>query len=338
MPVSEHAVAIVSAGRIARLHAENIVSRVARLRLVAVADPLTGARESLAGETGSEAVADWTKLLERADVEALLLCSPSGLHAEQIEAAAAAGKHMFCEKPIAADVASADRAVAAAERAGITLQVGYNRRFDRNFAAVREAVATGRIGQPVIVRITSRDPEPSPRSYLETSPGLFVDTTTHDLDLARFVAGAEIVEVSAYAAALVSDEVRELGHVDTAITIVRFDSGTLGAIDNCWVSRYGYDQRLEVHGSEGMVRAENEVLNTTALADGEGFHSPPLPHFFLDRYAPAYVRELEAFADALEGAPVRVSGRDGREALAAALAAQRSVEEGRPVRPAEVAG
>jgi myo-inositol 2-dehydrogenase/D-chiro-inositol 1-dehydrogenase len=335
--VGDHAVALVGAGRIARLHAENIASRVARLRLVAVADPLAEARDSLARDMGCEPVAEWHELLERPDVEAVLLCSPSGLHAEQIEEAAAAGKHVFSEKPVAADVASADRAVAAAERAGIVLQVGYNRRFDRNFAAVREAVEAGRVGRPVIVRITSRDPEPSPRSYLETSPGLFVDTTTHDLDLARFVAGAEIVEVSAYADTLVSDEVRELGHVDTAITTVRFDSGALAAIDNCWVSSYGYDQRLEVHGSEGMVRAENELRSTTSVADAEGFHAPPLPHFFLDRYAPAYVRELEAFADALEGAPVRVTGRDGREALAAALAAQRSAREGRPVRLEETA-
>ena len=335
--MSDHGVALVGAGRIARLHAENVASGVSRLRLVAVADPLAEARDSLARDAGCEPVAEWRELLERPDVEAVLLCSPSGLHAEQIEEAAAAGKHVFSEKPVAADVASADQAVAAAERAGIVLQVGYNRRFDRNFAAVREAVESGRVGRPVIVRITSRDPEPSPRSYLETSPGLFVDTTTHDLDLARFVAGAEIVEVSAYADTLVSDVVRELGHFDTAITTVRFDSGALAAIDNCWVSTYGYDQRLEVHGSEGMVRAENEVRSTTAVANAEGFQAPPLPHFFLDRYAPAFVRELEAFADALEGAPVRVTGRDGREALAAGLAAQRSAREGRPVRLEEPA-
>jgi myo-inositol 2-dehydrogenase / D-chiro-inositol 1-dehydrogenase len=322
----------VGAGRIARLHAENLAGRLPRLRLVAVADPAPGVAAALAGAAGCEALEDWRELLERRDVEALLLCSPSGLHPEQIVAAAGAGKHVFCEKPIAPDVRAADRAVAAANAAGIVLQVGYNRRFDRSFAAVREAVASGRVGRPVIVRVTARDPEPSPRDYLEHTPGLFVDTTTHDLDLVRFVTGAEIVEVAARAASLVAEETRELALVDTAVTTAVLDSGALAVIDNCWLSRYGYDQRLEVHGTEGMVEARNEVRDTTVVADANGFHAPVLPHFFLDRYAPAFVRELEAFADALEGAPVPVTGYDGRQALAAALAAMRSADEGRVVR------
>jgi myo-inositol 2-dehydrogenase/D-chiro-inositol 1-dehydrogenase len=330
--VGEHRVALVGAGRIARLHAENVAAQVHRLRLVAIADPAAGVASALAAEFGGAALDDWRELLERDDVDALLLCSPSRLHPEQIAAAAEAGKHVFCEKPIAADVAAADRAVAAADAAGIVLQVGYNRRFDRSFAALREAVAGGRVGKPVIVRVTARDPEPPVRSYLEHTPGLFVDTTSHDLDLIRFVTRAEIVEVGARAASLVSEDARELGLVDTAVTTVVLDSGALGSIDDCWRSSYGYDQRLEVHGTEGMVEARNEVQNATVVADATGFHAPTLPYFFLERYAAAFVRELEAFADALEGAPVAVTGRDGRQALAAALAAVRSAEERRVVR------
>jgi myo-inositol 2-dehydrogenase / D-chiro-inositol 1-dehydrogenase len=334
--VGEHRVALVGAGRIARLHAENAVAHVPRLRLVAVADPAPGLASTLAGEVGAEAVDDWREVLARDDVDAVLLCSPSRLHPEQIVAAAEAGKHVFCEKPIAAEVAAADRAVAAAEAAGIALQVGYNRRFDRSFAAVRDAVAGGRIGSPVLVRVTSRDPEPPSRAYLESTPGLFVDTTSHDLDLVRFVTGAEIVEVAARAVSLVSADARELGLADTAVTTVVLDSGALAAIDNCWLSAYGYDQRLEVHGTEGMVDARNEVRHEAVVADAAGFHAPTLPYFFLERYAPAFVRELEAFADALDGAPVPVTGHDGRQALAAAIAAMRSAAEGRVVRLEDV--
>jgi myo-inositol 2-dehydrogenase / D-chiro-inositol 1-dehydrogenase len=330
--VEEHRVALVGAGRIARLHASNAAAHVPRLRLVAVADPAPGAASALAAELDADAVDDWRELLARSDVEALLLCSPSGLHPEQIVAAAEAGKHVFCEKPIAADVAAADRAVAAATAAGVVLQVGYNRRFDRSFAAVHDAVAGGRVGSPVLVRVTSRDPEPPSRTYLASTPGLFVDTTSHDLDLVRFVTGAEIVEVGARGATLVSGDARDFGLADTAVTTVVLDNGAVGAIDNCWLSSYGYDQRLEVHGTAGMVQAHNEQQNATVAADADGFHAPTLPYFFLERYAPAFVRELEAFADALEGAPVLISGRDGRQALAAALAARRSAEEGRFVR------
>jgi myo-inositol 2-dehydrogenase / D-chiro-inositol 1-dehydrogenase len=170
------------------------------------------------------------------------------------------------------------------------------------------------------------------RSYLEGTPGIFVDTTSHDLDLVRFVTGAEIVEVGARAASLVSDDARELGLADTAATTVVLDTGAIAAIDNCWYSSYGYDQRLEVHGTAGMVQAQNEQQDATLVADAAGFHAPPLPYFFLERYAPAFVRELEAFADALDGAPVAITGRDGRQALAAAIAATRSAREGRFVR------
>ena len=330
--MGEHRVALVGAGRIARLHAENVAASVTRLRLVAVADPAAGAAAALAADFGGYPVDDWRQLLDRDDVDALVLCSPSAIHPEQIAAAAEAGKHVFCEKPIAADVESADRAVAAAEAAGIMLQIGYNRRFDHSFASVRNTVATGRIGKPVIVRITARDPEPPPRAYLEHTPGLLVDTTSHDLDLVRFVTGSDIVEVTARTASLVSADAAAFGLADTAVTTVVLDSGALGVIDNCWLSTYGYDQRLEVHGTEGMVEARNEVQNRTVIADAAGFHAPTLPYFFLERYAPAFVRELDAFADALDGAPVAITGWDGRQALAAAVAAKRSAEEDRIVR------
>jgi myo-inositol 2-dehydrogenase/D-chiro-inositol 1-dehydrogenase len=322
-----HRVAVVGAGRIGRLHAANL-SRVPGLELVAMADPEPGE---------GVAVADWRELLGRADVDAVVIGSPSAEHADQIVAFAGAGKHVFCEKPLATDLASADHAVAAAGEAGIVLQVGYNRRFDRNFAAVREAVASGRVGRPLIVRITARDPEPPPPSYLEgRGPDtLFVDTTSHDLDLVRFVTGEDIVEVSARGAALL--ETGAAGMVDTAVTTAVTTSGTLASIDNTWRAAYGYDQRLEVHGTEGTAQAGNERRDTTTFADRAGLHRPPPPYFFLDRYAESFVTELHAFAAALDGAPVAVTGRDGRAALAAAQAAALSAAESRIVRLGELA-
>ena len=172
----------------------------------------------------------------------------------------------------------------------MVLQVGYNRRFDANFRAAREAVEDGRIGHPWLLRISSRDPAPPPADYLPLSGGLFLDTTSHDFDLARFLVGAEIVELQATAAALADPHAKEIGDVDTAVVTLVFDNGAIGAIDNCRVSAYGYDQRVEVHGSTGMVRADNELSTTVTVADADGFHAPTLPHFYLDRYGAAFKR------------------------------------------------
>ena len=278
-------------------------------------------------------VADWRELLDRADVDAVALCSPSALHADQVVAFAEAGKHVFCEKPLATDLASADRALAAADAAGIVLQVGYNRRFDRSYAAVRAAVADGRVG-PAADRARHR-PRPGAAAAVPTSTGrgpetIFVDTTSHDLDLVRFVTGEDIAEVSARGSVLL--DTGAPGMVDTAVTTVLTESGTLATIDNTWRSAYGYDQRLEVHGTEGTALAGNERVDATTFADGAGLHAPPPPYFFLDRYAQSFVAELESFAAALDGAPVAVTGRDGRAALAAAQAAALSAAESRIVR------
>ena len=325
-----HAVGLIGAGKVARVHAAN-AARIADLRLVAVADVVEQAALAFASEAGCEAT-DPQSLLSRADVDAVLVTAPPDTHAELVVAAAEAGKHVFCEKPLAQNLADARRAADACAAAGVILQVGYNRRFDQNFRDVRDAVRDGRVGEPWLLRISSRDPAPPPADYLPRSGGLFVDTTSHDFDLARFVLGAEIVEVSARAASLADPNAAAIGDVDTAVVTVGFSNGALGAIDNCRVSPYGYDQRLEVHGSLGLAQAANETAATTTLADAAGFHAPPLPHFYLDRYGPAFARELESFAAALSGAPVEVGGTDGVAAVAAAEAARRSLNEARVVR------
>jgi myo-inositol 2-dehydrogenase / D-chiro-inositol 1-dehydrogenase len=331
-----HSVGIVGAGKIARVHGAN-AAVLDGLRIGAVADVDPAYARGLAEELGSDVAASVDELLARDDVEAVLITTPPTTHAELVEAAAAAGKHVFCEKPLAQNLEDAARAASACEQSGVVLQVGYNRRFDANFRAARAAVEDGRIGRPWLLRISSRDPAPPPADYLPLSGGLFLDTTSHDFDLARFLVGAEIVELTATAAALADPHAKEIGDVDTAIVTLVFDNGAIGAIDNCRVSAYGYDQRVELHGSTGMVRADNELSTTVTVADAEGFHAPTLPHFYLDRYGAAFKRELESFARALDGDAPAVSGRDGVAAVAAAIAARRALDEQRTVRLDEVA-
>ena len=330
-----HSIGIIGAGRIARVHAANAVL-LDELRVVAVADVEPDAARAIADELGCDVAADADELLARDDVEAVLITTPPATHADLVVAAANAGKHVFCEKPLAQTVVEAKRAAAACEQAGVLLQVGYNRRFDENFRAVHEAVRGGRIGEPWILRISSRDPEPPPPTYLPVSGGLFLDTTSHDFDLARFVLGADIVEIAARATSLADQHAKEIGDVDTAVVSLVFSNGAIGAIDNCRSSKYGYDQRLEVHGSEGMAQAANEAGSSVVIADAAGFHTAPLKHFYMDRYAPAFLRELESFARALDGAEPEVTGRDGLAAVVAATAALRAVREDRVVRIDEV--
>jgi myo-inositol 2-dehydrogenase/D-chiro-inositol 1-dehydrogenase len=295
------------------MHAANAAR--AGLEVARVADARADAAAELAAAVGAR-VGE-----ELAALDGVLVCSPPDTHVEAVLRAAEAGVHVFCEKPLAPDLAGCDTAIDACERAGVVLQVGFQRRFDGSFRALREAVESGRVGEPVLLRASSRDPYEPPPTY---GTEIFVDSTIHDLDLARFLLGSQIVEVSARTGSLATPDPQ----ADTAVTTVVFASGALAAIDNCLQSAYGYDQRVEIHGTAGMVAAGNEQAITAVVADAEGFHAPVLPHFFLERYGLAYVRELEAFAAAIEGAPVPVDGHDGRAALAAALAAQRSAEQG----------
>jgi myo-inositol 2-dehydrogenase / D-chiro-inositol 1-dehydrogenase len=312
-------IGLIGAGKVARVHAANL-ARIEGARLVAVADVLPEAARGLAEEVGCDALESADALLARDDVEAVLVTTPPDTHAELIQAAAAAGKHLFCEKPLATSLADARAAVEAAERAGVLLQIGYNRRFDPSFRTVRDEVKRGDIGRPLLLRISSRDPEPPPAAYLPHSGGVFLDTTSHDLDLARFVLDAELTEVAARGASLVDEHAAAMGDVDTLVVALAFSNGAFGAIDNCRRSAYGYDQRLEVHGTEGLAQAENVPAN-----------------FYTDRYEDAFRLELESFVRALDGAELEVSGRDGLAAVAAAEAARRSLDEARVVRLEEVA-
>jgi myo-inositol 2-dehydrogenase/D-chiro-inositol 1-dehydrogenase len=331
-------IGVIGVGRIGRMHAELVARRIPGAALDAVYDPYAQAARRVGDELGPHVAASVEEILER-DLDAVAICSSADTHVELILAAARAGKAVFCEKPVSLELAELDRALNAVQEAGIPFQIGFNRRFDPAHASVREAVRSGEIGEPHLVRISSRDPEPPPLAYVKTSGGLFLDMMIHDFDMARFVTGSEVVEVFARGAARVEPSFAEAGDVDTALVLLVHADGCLTAIDNSRRAAYGYDQRVEVFGSAGMAASENPLAHTGVLTSARGTLRPPLPHFFLERYIPSYELEWEAFVAAVQsGSPPPVSLEDARAPLVIGLAAWRSLREGRPVRIDEVAG
>ncbi|HSJ58161.1 MAG TPA: inositol 2-dehydrogenase [Anaerolineae bacterium] len=331
-------VGVIGAGRIGRVHAENLVYRMPEARLAGVSDVFVEAAERLAGELGGvPAYQDPRRILDDPDVDAVLICSSTDTHAPLIEQAAQAGKQIFCEKPIALELAAIDRALAAADEAGVKLQIGFNRRFDPNFGRVHDLVAAGEVGTPHLLRITSRDPAPPPIAYVRVSGGIFLDMMIHDFDMARFLMPGEVESVYAAAAVLVDPAIGEAGDVDTAIVTLHFDDGSIGAIDNSRQAVYGYDQRVEVFGSGGSVSADNAYPNTVMLGNAHRVQRDLPLNFFMDRYVESYVRELRAFISAvLDDVPPPVTGHDGRVPVVIGYAAKKSVAEGRPVKLSEV--
>jgi len=329
---------IIGAGRIGQLHLDNVVRHIPEATVVALADiAIDHARTVAAERKVPNVYSDPTEILESPDVDAVLICSSTDTHARFIKAAAKAGKHAFCEKPIALDLPTIDGAVAAAEKAGIALQIGFNRRFDPNFLEARRQVSDGAVGDVHLLRITSRDPGPPPIEYVKVSGGLFLDMTIHDFDMARYMVGDEVEEVYAVGGVLVDPMIGEVGDIDTAVVTLQFRNGAIGVIDNSREAVYGYDQRVEVFGSAGMVSVVNPKPHTAVHSGREGDSAPPLLHFFLERYAQSFVAELRAFVEAASGrGEVPVTGADGRAPVVMALAAQQSLREGRPVRLSEI--
>jgi myo-inositol 2-dehydrogenase/D-chiro-inositol 1-dehydrogenase len=326
-------VGLIGAGRIGRVHAENLAYRIPEANLVAVSDIFVEAAERLAAELRAAASQDHRRILEDERVDAVLICSSTDTHAQFIEDAAEAGKQVFCEKPIALDLGKIDSALATAERAGVKLQIGFNRRFDPNFRRVQEIVAAGEIGEPHILRITSRDPAPPPIEYVRVSGGIFLDMTIHDFDMARFLIGREVESVYAAGDVLVDPAIGEAGDVDTAVITLRFAGGALGVIDNSRKAVYGYDQRVEVFGSSGVVSADNAYPNTVQIGDTRHVHRDLPLNFFMDRYTESYVNEMRAFVECIvHDTPPPVTGLDGRIPVVMGYAAKKSLAEGRPVR------
>ena len=332
-------IAVIGAGRIGKIHAENIAYSIPRAKLEAVADVMmTPEMEGWAKGLGARLVTkDVNAVLADKDIDAVIICSSTDTHADLTIAAAKAGKHVFCEKPVDLSVAKVKAALGAVKAAKVKMQVGFNRRFDHNFRKVRELALAGSVGDVHVVKITSRDPAPPPPAYVKVSGGIFLDMMIHDFDMARFQAGSEVVEVFAAGSVLVDPEIGKAGDVDTAIVTLKFANGAIGVIDNSRKAAYGYDQRVEVFGSKGAAQAENDAESTVRLSNEAGVTSEKPLYFFLERYKNAFIDEMKSFVAAiLEGKPTEVTGEDGLKDLLVGLAAKKSLAEGRPVRIEEV--
>jgi myo-inositol 2-dehydrogenase/D-chiro-inositol 1-dehydrogenase len=331
-------VGIIGAGRIGKLHAEHLAYRVPGANIIAIADIFLEAAEKCAADFQiPSAVRDYREIMENPDIEAVIICSSTDTHARMIEEAAAAGKHIFCEKPIDFDLARIDRALEAVDKTGVKLQVGFNRRFDPNFKHVREMVAAGKIGTSHILRITSRDPGPPPIEYIKVSGGIFLDMTIHDFDMARYLIGDEVSEIYAAGGVMVDPEIGKAGDIDTAVITLLFENGTIGTIDNSRKAVYGYDQRVEVFGSEGMVAVSNNTPDTAVYSNEEGVHSSLPLFFFVERYTESYVAEMKEFIECIQQDKTpSVTGIDGRIPVVMGYAAIKSYEENRPVKLGEI--
>jgi len=320
-------IAVIGAGRIGRIHAHNIAAH-AGATVAGIVDPDTAAAERLAAECAAPVIS----LDQAFAAEAVLIGSPTPTHADYIERAAAAGQAVFCEKPIHLSAERVRTCLETVRRAGIPLMIGFNRRFDPSFNTLRARLAGGEIGRLELLTIVSRDPGPPPISYVKSSGGLFRDMMIHDLDMARFLLGEEPVEVYAAASCLVDPAIAAAGDVDTAAVTLRTASGAICQINNSRRATYGYDQRIEAHGSLGMLRAGNMTATTVEHAGTQGYTTEPALPFFLERYAAAYRAELDAFITAVAAhrAPAP-TGDDGLRALLLADAATESVRTGQPV-------
>jgi myo-inositol 2-dehydrogenase/D-chiro-inositol 1-dehydrogenase len=318
------------AGRIGAIHAENI-ARHPNARLQAIVDVDPPAAERLASRHGA-VVATQAEVLADPAIDAVVIASSTDTHAELVEAAARAGKAVLCEKPLDLDRRRAEACLVVVAECRVPLMVGFNRRFDPHFARLERQLRDGRIGRVELLSITSRDPSPPPLAYVRVSGGLFRDMMIHDFDMARWLLGEEPVELFAAASVLVDPSIGEASDVDTAVVTLRTRSGVLCQISNSRRAVYGYDQRVEILGSKGALKAENVAESTVVFAGADGIVSDkPLP-FFLERYAEAYRRELDHFIDALtRGTPPLPGGDDGIKALALADAALQSFETRRPV-------
>ena len=315
-------VGIIGAGRIGRVHSESITKYVKGAEIKAISDVrVTDELKQWAKGMGiAHVYEDYKQILQDPEIDAVLVCSSTNTHAPISIEAARAGKHIFCEKPVDADVNRIKEVLTEVEKAGVKFQVGFNRRFDHNFKAIKTRVENGDIGEPHLIRVTSRDPDAPPIEYVKVSGGMFFDMTIHDFDMIRYLSGSEVVEVYAAGGVLVNPEIGKAGDIDTAVITLKLANGAIGVIDNSRKAVYGYDQRAEVFGSKEGVVAEKPM------------------YFFLERYMQSFADEMACFVDSVvNDKPTLVNGNDGLQPVIIALAAKRSLDEGRPVKLAEIA-
>jgi len=329
--------AIIGIGRIGIIHLKNIIRNFPGANVIAVADLNYSKDEFTKEYPGIIFSSNADDIISLPAVEAVIICTPTSSHAELIEKAIQYGKHIFCEKPVDLSLERTALLVKNVAAAGLKLMLGFNRRFDPDFMEAHKNIRSGRIGELQVVKITSRDPGLPPLDYIKHSGGLFMDMAIHDFDMARYMMGKEVVAVYANGLVLVDEKVGEVGDIDTALTTLVFEDGTYAVIDNSRKAVYGYDQRIEVFGSNGMIQVKNNLHNSNVVFDSDGIHQALPLDFFMDRYASSYLNEMKYFIDALvNDAALPVSGADGLMATYIAVAAKKSMTEKRPVRISEI--
>ena len=331
-------IGVIGTGRIGKVHIATLVQSVPQAVVVAIADVNTGSANEVAKSFGITSVFNnYMDVINHPDIEAVIICSPTDTHARYIVDAAKAGKHIFCEKPVDLSLEVIKGAIQAVSTAGVKLMVGFNRRFDPNFSKIKQLVIEGKIGDPHILKITSRDPAPPPAEYSAVSGGMFMDMTIHDFDMARYIVGSEVTEVYTKATVLVDPAIGKAGDVDTAIITLTFVNGAIGVIDNSRKAVYGYDQRVEIFGSKGMLCADNNYPENHRYFASDGVHSSLPLNFFMDRYLEAYANEMKIFCEAvINNLKLPVTGSDGLMSVAIALAVKKSQLENRPVKLSEI--
>lgn len=326
---------IIGAGRIGKVHCESIGRYVKDAVVACVADPFMNAEtEKTVKALGAEKVTkDYREILADKSIDAVLICSSTDTHAKISIEAIEAGKHVFCEKPVDHDVDKILEVKAALAKSNVKYQVGFNRRFDHNFEAVRDAIASGKIGHLDVLKICSRDPGAPPVEYIKVSGGIFLDMTIHDFDMVRFLSGDEVESVYAVGGVTVDKAIGEAGDIDTAIITMKLKGGTLAVIDNCRRATYGYDQRAEAFGALGQVAIANDCKSSAVISDANGVTAEKPLYFFLERYMQAYVKEITEFVDCIvNDKPVSVGIEDGLQAVTIGIAAKKSLETGMPVK------
>ena len=332
-------IGIIGAGRIGKVHGESITYHVKEAQVAAIADPfMNDAIKSWADSLGIPKVyTDYKDILKDDKIDAVLICSSTDTHADISIEAIRAGKHVFCEKPISQDLAKIKEVMEALKGSNVKFQVGFNRRFDHNFEAVRNAVAEGKIGDVHIVKVTSRDPDAPPVEYVKVSGGMFLDMTIHDFDMVRYLTSSDVIEVYANGTSLVNPAIKEAGDIDTAIITMKLANGALAVIDNSRKADYGYDQRAEVFGSKGQVAVTNDAGSTAVISTASGVTGEKPLYFFLERYMASFSKEVSLFVQAvINDTAVPVDINDGLQPVLIAKAAKKSLDENRPVQLSEI--
>ena len=333
-------VGIIGAGRIGKVHTQGIITGVKNAQIKTIADPFMNDQTAAwihSMDSSIQVTKDYKEILADEEIDAVIICSSTDTHSSISVEAIKAGKHVFCEKPIDHDIEKIKQVMEALEGSNIKYQVGFNRRFDHNFKAVKDVVAAGRIGDPHIIKITSRDPEPPSPAYVAVSGGMFLDMTIHDFDMVRYLAGCDATEVYVQSAVLVDPGIGEAGDIDTAVITLKMENGAIAVIDNSRKAVYGYDQRAEVFGSNGMVATKNDTLSTAVISNADGVTGEKPLYFFLERYMDSFREEMNQFINAIENdtdTPLGVV--DGLKPVLMGLAAKKSVEEHRPVAISEI--